>query len=88
MCSNKGAGGDIAFISAYAPTADSKGKDKDNFYDSLAKTAEEEKGSFVCIGGDFNARMYEGQAHEKEEVGENIVKKRIPAGGNCRKYKG
>ena len=26
----KGAGGDIAFLSAYAPTADSKGKDRTN----------------------------------------------------------
>ena len=40
---SKGAGGDIAFLSACAPTAVSTGKDKDDFDDYLAKTVRGEK---------------------------------------------
>ena len=55
----KGAGGDIAFISAYAPTAESEKNEKNKFYDELAKTAEEAAGCHVYMGGDFNARIDE-----------------------------
>ena len=64
----KWAVGSVALVSIYAPTSESKGKDKDAFYDTLAKTVEEETGSFIYIGGDFNARIYERLAHEREEI--------------------
>ena len=64
------------FMSVYASTADSKEKDKDRFRDTLAKAVEEEKGSFMYIGGDFNARLYERQAHEKEELGERVLERK------------
>ena len=61
----KGAGGAITSMSAYATTADSKNKEQDQFYDDSAATTEDEKGSFLYIGGDFNARLYERLSHEQ-----------------------
>ena len=71
----RGAGGAITFLSAYAPTADSKEKENDAVYDDLAAATEEEKGSFIYIGGDFNARLYETESHQREEIGEYIIKR-------------
>ena len=62
-------------MSAYAPTGDSKDKDKDLFYDTLAKTVEEEDGSLMYIGGDFNAATYKRQTHEKQNIREHIIER-------------
>ena len=68
----EGAGGSIAFVCTYAPTTESKDKDKDAFYDMLAKAVEEEKGSFLYIAGDFNSRIFQRQSHEKKEIGQHF----------------
>ena len=78
----------ITFLSAYAPTAESKEKDKDKFYDELA-AATEEKGSFLYFGGVFNASLYERQSHEQEEIREHIINKNkgIPGRGHLGQHK-
>ena len=76
MLKSEGARRDITFLSTCAPTADSKEKDKDSFYGCLAKTIEEEKGNILYIGGEFNARLYERQTHEKEEIGKHIIERK------------
>ena len=50
-----------------------KEKGKDKFYDELASATENEKGSFLYIGGDFNARLFERQSHEQEEIGTYLI---------------
>ena len=62
----KGAGGDLGFISVYAPTAESKESEKDKFYDDLARTAESVQGCLVYVRGYFNARIYERNKHYEE----------------------
>ena len=72
----RGAGEAIVFLSAYAPMAESKDKDKDKdkCYDEFAAAASEnEKGSFLYIGGDFNARLCKRQSHETGNIGEYII---------------
>ena len=69
----RGAGEAIVFLSAYAPMAESKDKDKDKCYDEFAAAAENEKESFLYIGGDFNARLCKRQSHETGKIGEYII---------------
>ena len=38
---------------------DGKQTESDKFYDTMAKMIKEDGGSFLYIGGDFNARLYE-----------------------------
>ena len=59
----KGAGGDIAFISMYAPTAESKESEKVQFHDDLARTAESVQECLVYVGGYFSERVYQRSKH-------------------------
>ena len=68
-------GGDIHFVSVYAPPADHKLQKKEAFYDELSQTLEQLHG-IVCIGGDFNARIYEVLDHEAEVLGSNIISRK------------
>ena len=68
-------GGEITFISVYAPPADHKVEEKHKFYDDLTKTIQEARG-MVYIGGDFNARLYERLEHEKEVIGPYILERK------------
>ena len=65
-------GGDIHFVSVYAPPADHKLQKKEAFYDELSQTIAQLHG-IIYIGGDFNARLYEILEHEEEVLGQNIV---------------
>jgi hypothetical protein len=66
------AGGDLHFVSVYAPPADHSTKKKESFYEALSETVSDLHG-MIYIGGDFNARMYERLEHEKEVIGEGIL---------------
>ena len=72
MITMDAAGGDIHFISAYAPPADHPLKEKEKFYEQLATTIRGAKGICYC-GGDFNARIYEVLEHEKGSIGKHII---------------
>ena len=65
----RGAGGTITFLSAYyAPTADIKEKEKDAFCDDLAAATEEEKGSFIYIGGTSTLDFMRGNRMSKKKL--------------------
>ena len=66
------AGGDLHFVSVYAPPANHSTKKKESFYEALSETVSGLHG-MIYIGGDFNARMYERLEHEKEVLGEGIL---------------
>ena len=65
-------GGDLHFVSVYAPPADHKLQKKEAFYDELSRTLGALHG-IVYVGGDFNARIFERMEYEKEVIGKHIL---------------
>lgn len=66
------AGGKIAFIAAYAPTAQANTEQKEKFYDTLTNAIGETQAIYY-IGGDFNARIWNRREGEKEQIGPNLI---------------
>ena len=61
-------GCEIKFIAAYARTAGKDTETKIDFYNELTKSINSTHGN-VYVAGDFNARIYERLATEKEVIG-------------------
>ena len=66
------AGGDINFVSNYAPHAGYNLEDKEIFYETLSETLNGIRGKFY-IGGDFNARIYHVRDIDTEAIGPHII---------------
>ena len=60
----------VSLVAAYAPTAQSETKKKDNFWGEIKQTVKEEDSSgIVVVMADLNARIRARQAGEERYVG-------------------
>ena len=60
-------GGDLTFISAYAPPANSL-PEKDQFYEDISDLLSGISGAYY-IGGDMNARLYNREEKDEQAIG-------------------